>query len=483
MSKVKELQDRKIELVKEIRTLGDAFNENAEVWKDQEQENRWNEANTSLNSLEEEIRTESAREDVASRMKSLNDQADEGQRSRSGEATPGFENRSPEPEGRSRFESPELQGLSEDEVRTEALSGWLASGRGDISERQSEAMKALGVRSGGDFDFNEKGAKTSNRTKYIEGLQKVFRANPERYREAALQAYLESRDVGTGGGSAGSLVPTTLNSAMEVNMLAFGGVRQVADMIVTSGGGDFDWPTADDTGNAGALLAEAASIGSSVDPTFSKLTLSAFKYTSTPILVSFEILEDAIVSNLPGIIGAMLGERLGRITNTHFTTGDASSKPNGIVTAAGVGVTAASATVFTADEIIDLVHSVDPAYRGTSSVGFMFHDDTLAYLRKLKDGNGNYLWQPGMRVGEPDLMHGYKYTINQDMSNTYTTGQRLMLFGDMSKYKVRRAGAPRLRRLDERYADTDQVAFIAFLREDGDLLNPGTGPVKSLDLL
>ena len=486
MSKLQDLQDRKNELVKEVRTLGDSFNENGESWKDQEQENRWNELNASLNEVENDIREENKKQDVANRLKALNEQEERGQREAEKRQIPGFEDRAPN-DGEDRsfgYDAPELQGLSEDEVRTEALAGWLAAGRGEASERQQAAMRELGVRANGDFDFRSKKSAQpviGSHTRFVQGLQKVFRSSSERFREQALSQYLESRDVATSG-SAGNLIPTTLASAMEINMLAFGGMRQVADMIVTSGGGDYDWPTADDTGNSGAILSEAGSIGASVDPTFSKLTLSAYKYSSTPILVSFEVLQDAIVANLPEILGGMLGERIGRITNDHFTTGTNSSQPNGLITAASAGVTAASATVFTADELIDLLHSVDPAYRGAPSVGWMFHDDVLAYIRKLKDSNNQYLWQPGMRVGEPDLLHGYRYTINQSMSNTFTTGQRLVAFGEMSKYKIRRAGAPRLRRLDERYADTDQVAFIAFVREDGDLLDAGTGPVKTLDL-
>ena len=138
-------------------------------------------------------------------------------------------------------------------------------------------------------------------------------------------------------------------------------------------------------------------------------------------------------------------------------------------------------TTFTADEVISLIHNVDPAYRVTAS--FMFHDTVLASIRKLKESTTNaYIWQPGLQLGVPDRLLGYRYTINQSMSSAFTTGQKLILFGDLSKYIIRDVSSIRLVRLDERYADLDQIAFIAFMRSDGNLLDAGTHPVKWLPL-
>jgi HK97 family phage major capsid protein len=178
------------------------------------------------------------------------------------------------------------------------------------------------------------------------------------------------------------------------------------------------------------------------------------------------------------MLGAMLGERLGRITNTKYTTGSGASTPRGIVTAASSGVTAASGTQIAADELIGLVHSIDPAYR--NGAGFMMHDNIVLHLRKLKDGNGEYMWQSGLRDGAPDRLLGYGITINQDMQSSVATGTKTVLFGQLSKYKIRRVNGMRLYRLQERYRDTDQDGFIAFIREDGNLLNAGTAPVKYL---
>ena len=131
------------------------------------------------------------------------------------------------------------------------------------------------------------------------------------------------------------------------------------------------------------------------DMTFGVMTLDAYKYTSKIVRVSVELLQDSAF-NLGAELGSLLGERLGRIQNTHATTGTGSSQPNGVVTASALGKTAASATAITTDEIIDLFHSVDRAYRGNSS--FMAADSTVAAIRKLKDGDSQYLWQPGLQA-------------------------------------------------------------------------------------
>ena len=196
--------------------------------------------------------------------------------------------------------------------------------------------------------------------------------------------------------------------------------------------------------------------------------------------MSYEITQDSAF-DLGALAGDWLGERIGRIQNDHFTTGAGSTLPKGLTVAGVVGKTATATNTFTSDEVIDLIHSVDPAYREGAS--FMFHDTTLALIRKLKESTTNaYIWQPGLQLGVPNMLLGYPYTVNQSMSAALTTGQKLVLFGRMSKYIIRDVSTIRLVRLDERYADTDQIAFIAFLRSDGNLLDAGTRPVKWLNL-
>jgi HK97 family phage major capsid protein len=475
MSKIKEAQERKNKLVVEARSLGKEYNENKKVWKDQEQENRWNAVNKDLSSVDEEIKTLRDQEAVDARLAEFDEMETRGQREQNGQAVPGRENHTPKPgTGRDSGPTDALSGVDDEEVRALALAGWLRSGHAEPTERQALAMTRAGL-SGRSREISIGTA----RSDFSRGLQSIYRSTGERFRESAVNRYLENRTVSVGG-SAANLIPTTLLSSLEVSLLAFGSMLQVADVMQTADGGAFDWPTATDVSNTGVLLAEETTFGASVDPTFSKMTLNAYKYSSKPILVSHEILQDSVI-DLPRILGEMLGERLGRIENAQATNGTGTNQPNGLITASTVGKTAASATTFTELELIDLVHSVDPAYRSAPGVRFMFNDTVLAHLRKMQDSNGQFLWQPGMREGETDRVFGYQYSINQDMDSAFTTGKILVAFGDMSKYKIRKAGPTRLKRLDERYADTDQVAFIAFQRMDGDLIN--TGAIKTLDLL
>ena len=153
-----------------------------------------------------------------------------------------------------------------------------------------------------------------------------------------------------------------------------------------------------------------------------------------------------------------------------MTTGSGSVQPYGLITKAlsgGTTVTAASATAIGADEVIDLAHSIDVAYRQTGkAVGFMCHDDRVASLRKLKNSD-DYLWVNGLQAGVPDRLYNYPLSINNHMdSGTIASGHESLLFGDFNKYVVRDMGSMRLHRLEERYRDLDQTGFIAFQRTD-----------------
>ncbi|MHC4877583.1 MAG: phage major capsid protein [Planctomycetota bacterium] len=289
-------------------------------------------------------------------------------------------------------------------------------------------------------------------------------------RESRLMEARAGLNVGTDA-EGGYTIPEGFMAELERTLLAFGGVRRVARVVRTSSGGALPWPTLDDTSNTGELLAEATTIGASVDPTFGIKTLNDYKYSSKPILISAELLDDSAF-NMAVVIAQLLGERVGRITNTHFTTGDNSGKPNGIVTASAAGVTAAAVDAIIADELMDLQHSIDPAYRA-NNIGWMFHDNLLLAIRKLKDTQGQYIWQPGLTAGAPDLLLTKPYTINQDMASSMTASAKTLLYGDFSAYIVRDVAQARFRRLDERYADTDQVGFVLFSRHDGELINDG----------
>ena len=179
---------------------------------------------------------------------------------------------------------------------------------------------------------------------------------------------------------------------------AYGGMLSVSNILDTDSGNPLAIPTDDDTGNVGAILTENTQVAE--EPlVFGSVALGANTYTSGLVRLSQELIQDTAF-DLSGFLTKVFGERLGRITNTHFTTGDGVSKPSGVMTEAVVGVTAASATSFTADELIDLEHSVDRAYRLNAQ--FMLNDDALRVVKKLKDGAGRYVWLASPADGEPD---------------------------------------------------------------------------------
>lgn len=284
--------------------------------------------------------------------------------------------------------------------------------------------------------------------------------------------------VGISEVGGGFLKPEGFVANLERALLAFGGVRSVADVMRTSTGNDMPWPTSDDTSNEATIIGESSpTTAPEQDATFGQVIFRSHLYTSKLIRVSTSLMQDSAFA-MGNVVAEILGERLGRGTSRHYTTGTGGSQPQGIVTAATNGKTTASATAVTFDEIMDLIHSVDPAYRG--SAGFMMHDNIVLAIRKLKDGNGQYLWQQSNQVGVPDRLLQYPITINQHMQSSLATATKTMLFGDFSKYKIRDVADIRFRRLDERYAELDQVGFVAFFRTDGALLNAGTNPVKCM---
>jgi len=352
------------------------------------------------------------------------------------------------------------------ETRANAFQAWcLAQSGMELREEHREALRVTGI---------NPAAKEiplfAEETNFRYGDPAWSCGDGTRQQQREIRAGL---DVATSGAGL-ETIPEGFMAMLEKKTLAYGSVRQVAKVVQTASGNSMPWPVVDDTANVAAILAEATTIGTSVDPTFSAITLLAYKLSSKPVFVSAEILQDSAF-NLASELADMIGTRFGRGENVYFTTGTNSSQPQGVVAAAGTGVTSAAAAAFTADELIGLVHSLDPSYRSLPSCGFMMKDDVIAYIRKFKDANGAALWQPGMTLGIPDRIYGYPVIANQQMtgltSNVPVTATKHVLFGAYEKYIVRDAGPTRVYHLTERYRDLDQDCFVAFKRIDGRALN------------
>lgn len=269
----------------------------------------------------------------------------------------------------------------------------------------------------------------------------------------------------------GFTVPEGFSGELERTMKYYSGILSRARILNTATGNSIMWPTVDDTSTLATLVTEGS--GTTVaDVTFANKQLDAYTYR-TIAKVSRELLQDSAF-NLQELMTSLFAERFGRAFNAAFTNGTGSSQPNGLVTATTSGSsTAASATTFTAAELITFMHTIDPAYRNMPGVAWMFNDSVLAHIKKLTLGSGDAtpLWMNNYRDGEPSTVLGKPYEINNDMDSAFTTGKKLVLFGDFSKYVVRLAGGFNVNRLEERYADELVVGFLGWQRADGELLN------------
>jgi HK97 family phage major capsid protein len=284
---------------------------------------------------------------------------------------------------------------------------------------------------------------------------------------------VRAQAVGSGAGG-GFLVPQGFSEELEKALKAFGGMREVARLFPTPTGNDIPWPTVDDTANVGELLAENIAAASQ-DVAFGQVILKAYKYSSKLVLVSMELLQDSFF-DVEKILRDLLAERIGRITNTHFTTGTGTGQPQGVVTGAGLGkqgiVGQTTSVIY--DDLVDLEHSIDPLYRPGAI--YMMADSSLKVIKKLKDTAGRPIWQPGLsaslQAGQDTFnsINGYRYQINQDMA-VMGVSAKSILFGNFSKYVVRDVREFTVLRLQERYAEFGQVGFLAFTRCDGRYIN------------
>jgi HK97 family phage major capsid protein len=289
--------------------------------------------------------------------------------------------------------------------------------------------------------------------------------------------------VGTAA-NGGYFVPQGFQYEIETALKAFGGMREVARTLPTATGNVLPWPNSNDTGTVGEILAENTQTDQAI-ASIGSINLNAYKYSTKMVNVSLELLQDSAF-DIEAYLKEQFVIRIGRITNTHFTTGDGSSKPLGILAAANAAVQGSVITGDTTNsgsdiatvgynDLINLEHSVDPSYRKDAS--YMFADSTLKVIKQLKDTLGRPLFVPGVAEKSPDTILGYKFTVNQDMA-ALGSNAKAMLFGALNKYVIRSVKELSVVRLSERFADFGQVAFLGFARYDGKLLDAGTHPVK-----
>jgi HK97 family phage major capsid protein len=247
-----------------------------------------------------------------------------------------------------------------------------------------------------------------------------------------------------------------------------GPMLDTSEIFNTTSGENITVPTMTAYSTA-ALTAEGSAIAES-DPTFSSITLGAYKY-SFLIGVSNELIADAGF-NLESLLAEQAGNAIGFTVNNVLTIGDGSDKPRGLVTAAGSGITGGTAVsgAFTADNLIDLIYSLDGAARRLPGVGFMANTSSLGAMRKLKDNSGQYLYQVG--VGQPDSFAGFPIFENPAMASA-ALGAKSVVFGHLPSYKVRMAGGLQVASSTDYAFNKDQTFYRFLMRVDGDLTHAG----------
>ena len=268
----------------------------------------------------------------------------------------------------------------------------------------------------------------------------------------------------------GYLVPQEFSNELNVATAFTGEVERLAKKLNTASGGLLDYPTLNDTATDANLVTEAGAV-TVQDMTFGNAQLSAYNYSSL-VRVSQQLLQDSAFDLNSFLVEAM-GERIARATNAAFTTGTGSSQPQGIVTGSALGNTAAGATAITADDILDLIYSIDPSYRNKPGFGLMAHDNIIAAVRALGLGAANDfpIFIPSMEVGQPDRIFGVPVYVNNDMQSSIATGTKTMVAADFSQFVVRNAGGIQMLRLNERFADELEVGFVSWKRSDSKVLN------------
>ena len=274
--------------------------------------------------------------------------------------------------------------------------------------------------------------------------------------------------------STGAPVPTSFYDQVIMRARLIAPVLQTSTVLNTAGGenlqipSQYSWSTATLPGEGTAISESDAQFNSFV-------TLGAYKYSFLSQLTT-ELIEDSGVDIL-GFLAEQTGNALGYAVGSALTVGSGTNAPKGIVTASAVGGTAGTATAFTADNLIDLMYSLDGAARNLPGCGWMMNGKSIGQVRKLKDTAGNYVFQPGLSLESPDMLLGKPIYENPSMVDVATT-TKSVIFGHLPSYYVRTVGGLKLERSDDYAFNAGLVTFRATWRVDGNL--PQTSHIKHL---
>lgn len=346
-----------------------------------------------------------------------------------------------------RMES-DLENVTAEVKRREALEGY---------EKERDEILGTVQRAKPEGEGSAKPQAPRATADYVEAFKAYARAGKSNLGHE----FLAALQIGTNS-EGGYLVPEEFETQLVVALQRFNFMRQVGTVIRTNS--DRNIPVETSSGSATWMAEEAAYTES--DAAFGRVVLGAHKLGRI-IRVSEELVEDAFF-DLEAYIADNYGRTFGVAEETAFLvgTGAGSNQPAGVFPAAQVGVTAVGTAAVTADEIIDLYHSLRRPYRANAV--FVANDLNIRAVRKLKDSNGQYLWSPGLGVGAPETLLG-RPLYGSEATPVMATGARSFAFGDMSYYTIADRGAVAMQRLNELYAANGQIGFRMRKRTEGQL--------------
>ncbi|WP_165620590.1 phage major capsid protein [Streptococcus equi] len=262
----------------------------------------------------------------------------------------------------------------------------------------------------------------------------------------------------------GHLVPDEYEKKLVEGLREENFFRNLATVIKTSSG-ERKIPVV--TGHGTASWMDENGLYPETDETFGQVTLDSYKI-GTAIRVSEELINDSVF-DLESYMTAEFARRIGTEEEKSFLIGDGSKKPTGIFTQADVTGPTTSTKDITFDDMIELYHSLPAPYR--KNAVWILHDSTVKAIRKLKDGNGNYIWQPSTQAGQPDLILNRPY-YTSTFAPLPEAGNKAIAFGDFSYYWIADRQGRTFKRLNELYAANGQIGFLASQRVDGKLVLP-----------
>jgi HK97 family phage major capsid protein len=341
---------------------------------------------------------------------------------------------------------------------------------------QLRALEAENFFNEAEKDAAKRAAKRGADPVEIDALQAVALYLRHGNNVTAEQAIAIRNAMSTGTTTEGGYtVPSEVAKMVIDSLKAFGGMREVADVFSTDSGNPLNWPTSDGTAEVGEIVAENGATNGA-DITFGTVAVNPYKYSSKKIALPWELIADSAI-DVVSFVTNRLSQRLGRITNTHYTTGDGSSKPYGVIARASTGATGTTGQTLTViyDDLFTLKHSVNRAYRNGAK--WMMADASVAIVSKIKESTGRPIWEPSVTAGAPDMLLGHPVAINDDVA-VMAANAKSIAFGNFSYYKIRDvAGSVMMRRFDDSaFALNGQVGFCGWMRTGGNLVD--TAAVK-----